>query len=364
MKFNILTPSLPVKMARNTGLDVRLKVIGRVRDGRQVAVDAWARFQNTSNALFPGWLVPESAMETQLLRRDLDRVVVKFSTDPELDQQLQGEKVFLESLDGHPGFPSVAYSGQALAEHSTYEYYTITRESPFLVMPFYEGKSLESFELKDWREGRLPRREEVAQLGVGIMPQMAEHLADLHDKGIVHRDVKPNNALFNEKTGALILLDFGRANWLTAEARQDTGTFGFYPPELQASGLTREDVRTDIYGYGATCFTLLTGEMGINFGLKLDPFKLTRVEYLFIGQNKVFADYYRALRGFSNKSAEELLQRLNMPAALKETTLGRYIVSLFHPAFDRRPANMRQVAEIMRQAGGELLVHELNLPAA
>src|ERR1700682_1040655 len=84
------------------------------------------------------------------------------------------------------------------------------RGAPFLAMEFLEGEPLDA-RLK--REGKLPVRE-VLRIG----REMAEGLAAAHDRGLIHRDIKPGNIWLEGKRGRVKVLDFG-----LARAAADTG---------------------------------------------------------------------------------------------------------------------------------------------
>jgi serine/threonine-protein kinase len=130
--------------------------------------------------------------------------------------------------------------------------------SVFLILELLEGESLEGRSLR--LGGRLPETEVL-----WIADQLLDVLAAAHARGIVHRDIKPDN-LFVTTSGSLKVLDFGIARlreWSTArKATHNGGTMGtpaFMPPE-QARGLWDEvDAQSDLFAVGATMFTLLTG---------------------------------------------------------------------------------------------------------
>jgi len=95
---------------------------------------------------------------------------------------------------------------------------------------------------------------------VRIARGVAEGLAAAHERGIVHRDVKPQNILLTED-GEPKLADFGiaRSMWLTQLTRSNVvfGSPHYLSPE-QARGL-RVDERADIYALGAVLYEMLTG---------------------------------------------------------------------------------------------------------
>jgi TPR repeat protein/serine/threonine protein kinase len=130
----------------------------------------------------------------------------------------------------------------------------------FLVMELLRGCPVEM--LRDAAGGRLPVQ---AILSVG--EQLLDVLAAAHEKGIVHRDVKPEN-LFVTTDGTLKVLDFGiaRVREATAGGSRGTktgallGTPAYMAPE-QAYGRGHEiDGQTDVWAVGATLFMLLSGE--------------------------------------------------------------------------------------------------------
>jgi serine/threonine-protein kinase len=129
--------------------------------------------------------------------------------------------------------------------------------SVFLILELLEGESLEE---RCMRLGCLPETEVL-----WIADQLLDVLAAAHARGIVHRDIKPDN-VFLTTSGALKVLDFGIARlreWSTArKATNNGGTMGtpaFMAPE-QARGLWDEvDAQSDVFAVGATMFTLLSG---------------------------------------------------------------------------------------------------------
>ena len=125
----------------------------------------------------------------------------------------------------------------------------------YLVMPYISGGSLQDL----LRKTPLPVGD-VVTYGA----QMADALAYAHERGVVHRDVKPANMLLHAD-GRLMLSDFGLAKILTPESRTraprnqpDAGTPEYMAPE-QIEGQT--DERSDIYALGVVLYLLLTGRL-------------------------------------------------------------------------------------------------------
>ena len=130
---------------------------------------------------------------------------------------------------------------------------------PYIVMEYLEGEDLEQVYT---RRGPLPPREVIGQ-----MAQAARGLAHAHEKGVIHRDVKPTN-LFLVKSGVVKVLDLGLGD-LVGPAEQggdgfDTdegvvvGTTDFMSPELVQCQPV--DARTDLFSLGCTMYRLLAGD--------------------------------------------------------------------------------------------------------
>lgn len=92
-----------------------------------------------------------------------------------------------------------------------------------------------------------------------VLSGICNGLAVLHDRGIVHRDVKPENVMV-DKNGRVVLIDFN-ASRKESQAGKDTvimGTVGYASPEQL--GLSQTDARTDIYAAGVLMNVMLTGK--------------------------------------------------------------------------------------------------------
>lgn len=97
-----------------------------------------------------------------------------------------------------------------------------------------------------------------------IILQIAEALDYLQQNNSVHRDIKPDNILY-DRTGAIKLCDLGFAKEIEdgrdGEVEETTcGTVQYISPE-QARGLADVDIRADIYSLGATLYHLVVGEV-------------------------------------------------------------------------------------------------------
>jgi serine/threonine-protein kinase len=128
----------------------------------------------------------------------------------------------------------------------------------FLVMELLIGETLEN--LANQQGGKLPV-EEVLDYSA----QVLDVLIAAHTRGIVHRDIKPDN-LFATARG-LKVVDFGLARVFEGEARIKMtqgftmGTPAFMSPEQARGRGDLVDHRSDLYCLGATMFALITGEI-------------------------------------------------------------------------------------------------------
>jgi tetratricopeptide (TPR) repeat protein len=149
---------------------------------------------------------------------------------------------------------------------------------PFYVMKFVRGQTLKCVIDDAHAGGRVPTPVERLRL-LEIFVDLARAVAYAHSRGVIHRDLKPDNVMIGPY-GETVVLDWGLAklksgNDLTpapavmsprltgrSSETQDGGIFGsplYMSPEM-AQGLTAKvDERTDIYLLGATLYEILTG---------------------------------------------------------------------------------------------------------
>ncbi len=160
-----------------------------------------------------------------------DREVKRFHTEAEAVAKLD-----------HPGIVPVFDVGEWGGHH-------------FFSMAYVAGQSL-AHRLRD--DGPLS-----PTAAARLLHAIAEAVQYAHDKGILHRDIKPQNILLDE-AGHPRLVDFGLAKQMQAgsdltHTGQVMGTPSYMPPE-QASGATRWVGPTaDVYSLGATLYAVLTG---------------------------------------------------------------------------------------------------------
>ena len=125
-------------------------------------------------------------------------------------------------------------------------------DQPFFVMRYMSGGSLATM----IKKGRLSLSDAAL-----IIERLASALDHAHSQGIIHRDIKPDNVLFDAGNNPY-LSDFGVAKFteaaVSATGHDVMGTPAYISPE-QARG-ENVDPRSDIYGLGAILYEMLTGE--------------------------------------------------------------------------------------------------------
>lgn len=163
----------------------------------------------------------------------------------------------LQELGTHPQIPTLF----AYFEQDKYLY---------LVQQFIDGKNL----LMELQQKKNYSCSEITKFLLDLLPV----LKFIHEQGVIHRDIKPQNIIrrqtslssktaVSETSKNLVLIDFGSAKQLTAQAQMRSGTSigsqGYSPIEQIRDGAAYP--ASDLFALGATCFHLLTG---------VSPFKL------------------------------------------------------------------------------------------
>lgn len=140
-------------------------------------------------------------------------------------------------------------------------------EAAFIAMELVDGASLESL---FWTRGKLSP-EEVIPLGAAI----ARGLAAAHERGILHRDVKPANLLLG-RDGAIKITDFGISELAAVSERSGAsifGTPGYIPPEtLRGDGY---GPKGDLFALGVVLYHALVGKRPFGGGTVRDVVRAT-----------------------------------------------------------------------------------------
>lgn len=166
-------------------------------------------------------------------------------TDKEARELFAFECSLLERLV-HPALPRV---------HSVFE--DEERKRLCMLMDYVEGPDLEMLRLIQ------PGKRFSLPVVTDILAPIVDAIAYLHqqDPPIIHRDIKPSNIIVPVVGEKAILVDFGIAKAFDVEATTSAvrhGSPGYGAPEHYSGGT---NTRSDIYGLGATLYTMLTGEV-------------------------------------------------------------------------------------------------------
>jgi DNA-binding response OmpR family regulator len=175
----------------------------------------------------------------------------------------------------------------------------------YLVMEFFDGGDLNK---------RLAGKALPADEALRIFRELMFALGDIHECGILHRDLKPQNLMFRTD-GSLAIVDFGIAKHIDAIDRTSQGEIigtprYMSPEQVQSRAL---DLRTDIYSAGVLLYQMLVGR------------------HLFDGTNAV----------------EVALQHLNTPPPLLPEDLGLYQALLDKLLEKDRDARFRNSDEVI-----------------
>ena len=130
---------------------------------------------------------------------------------------------------------------------------------PYMAMELVHGRPLTTFAAE-----RLDVRERLL-----LLARVCDGVDHAHQRGVIHRDLKPNNILVDER-GDPKILDFGIARLTDADVRVTTlrthvgqvvGTLGYMSPEQASGDPTRIDTRSDVYALGVIGYQILTGRL-------------------------------------------------------------------------------------------------------
>ena len=163
----------------------------------------------------------------------------KFSSGTEI-QRLRLEAEAAAQLD-HPAIVPVFEVG----EHEGLHYFT---------MAFVDGAPLS----EKLNQGPLP-----ARVAAQLIKTVARAVAFAHEKGVIHRDLKPGNILIDQ-AGLPRVSDFGLAKQVMSDNQLTTtgqilGTPSYMPPEQAEGNLDQVGRASDIYSLGAVLYATLTG---------------------------------------------------------------------------------------------------------
>ena len=191
------------------------------------------------------------AQDTVLGRKVAIKILnEELAANKKFSQRFKQEAKASSSMD-HPNIVSVLDAGQTVETDADGTKHTYA----YLVMEYVDGLELSKLVAR----GPLKVPEAIR-----VTKELLSAVEFAHNKGIVHRDIKPDNIMLTRQ-GKVKVLDFGIAR-AVAETFDDIatttsilGTAAYFSPE-QAQG-QKVDIRTDLYAVGIVLFEMLTGKV-------------------------------------------------------------------------------------------------------
>ena len=220
-------------------------------------------------------------------------------------------------------FKSEALACKDIKQENVISAYDVVDEGNmhYIVMEFVEGETLNKY-IK--AKGKLSNEETIQ-----ISLKVAKGILAAHKKGIIHRDIKPQNIVINEKNSVKIT-DFGIARAITSTTKNISviGTVHYISPEQVRN--TKVDFRSDIYSFGCTMYEMITGEVPFEGDTPLDIIishlrNNLRAPHLanpdiYISLEKIILKAARMLPSERYQKIEDMIKDLEMASVDKEGT--------------------------------------------
>jgi non-specific serine/threonine protein kinase/serine/threonine-protein kinase len=215
------------------------------------------------------------------------KVIKPGLASPELLRRFAQEAQALGRLQ-HPGIAQIYDAGTADAGYGS---------QPFFAMEFIRGAALREY--ADSRHLGLRARLE-------LMVKICEAVHHAHQRGLIHRDLKPGNIIVDE-TGQPKILDFGVARvtdsdtqvTLQTDVGQLVGTLNYMSPEQVLADPLDIDTRSDVYALGVILYELLSGRLPYRISRRLpeamqtireeDPSRLSTIDRRYRGDIETIA---------------------------------------------------------------------------
>ena len=166
------------------------------------------------------------------------------------------------------------------------------------------------------------------QEAIKVVQDISDALRSVHDKGLLHLDIKPANILYDER-GRAVLIDFGISKYLdSAEDSTTTSSLigfsrGYAPLEQVNSTLNSLSPATDIYALGATLYSVLTGEAPPEASIVMDAGLPPLPDFVSDDLKKAVEKAMQPRRKDRPQTIDDFLDLLPKEAAEPEVTIIR-----------------------------------------
>src|SRR5277367_2233959 len=215
-------------------------------------------FHNPAPVLVEGSMLAQRYQIVKTLGEGGMGAVYK-ATDLELDRMV-ALKVIRPELAKNPAiidrFKQELLLSQKVTHRNVIRIYDLGEGDgvKFITMEYIEGEDLRSLIIQ---HKKFPPTEAVE-----IMEQVCLALEAAHNVGVIHRDLKPQNVMWETSSGRILVMDFGLAKTLEGDRMTQTGamvgTMEYMSPEQALAG--HLDQRSDIFSLGLIFYELLTGQ--------------------------------------------------------------------------------------------------------
>ncbi len=182
------------------------------------------------------------------------KVISKDSLGNTWERELKGIRNYRKLSEDTPGLLKLYHVG----ENQEYFYYTMEPADAVTGQDTYVADTL----ARRLDNGPLPSAELIQTL-----EQLLSSIQALHDAGLAHRDIKPDNIIFIN--GKPKLADLGLLSMLSGTISQLAGTLDFIPPEERGGGTSEDNhtsrQRNDLYAFGKVIYCCVTGNNANRF---------------------------------------------------------------------------------------------------
>jgi serine/threonine protein kinase/WD40 repeat protein len=269
-------------------------------------------------------------------RRTVALKIIKLGmASPELLRRFEQESQALGRLQ-HPGIAQIFEAG--------------TVDTGFGPQPYFAMELIRGRSLRDYSESNhLSTNQRLA-----IMVKVCDAVHHAHQRGLIHRDLKPGNIMVDD-TGQPKILDFGVARVTDRDARatletdlgQLVGTLAYMSPEQTVADTLDIDTRSDVYSLGVILYELLAGRLPYTLGKNLhEAIRVVREE-----EPTRLGAANRAFRGdietIVAKALEKDRTRRYASSAELAADIQRYLNN--EPIVARRPSASYQLQKFARR---------------